>query len=189
MSASVVLFLVILLVAFLLFTTELFPLEISALSILVILVLFEIITPQDAFECFGNESIILIGSLFVLAGGLKRTGLISGLESHLLRVSKGSKSLSFLLVLLLVAFFSAFVSNTATLAISIPIVVSIAQRFGDSPRQWLLPVGFASLLGGMNTLIGTSTNIIISGMLPEYGLEPFSLFTTSTVGFPILICG
>ncbi len=189
MSTAVILFLVILFLAFLLFTTELFPLEISALGVLVLLVLFEIISAREAFESFGNESIILIGSLFVLVGGLRRTGLITSLESHLLRVSKGSRSLSFLLVLLLVAFFSAFVSNTATLAISIPIVVSISKRFGDSPRQWLLPVGFASLLGGMNTLIGTSTNIIISGILPEYGLEPFSLFTTSSVGFPILVCG
>ncbi len=186
---DIVIYCTLLLAAFGLFVKEIFPLEVSAILVLSTLVFTGILPAEEAFSGFGNQSIILIGSLFVLVGALQRTGIIKKLEVGLLNLSGESASLSFISVFFLVAFFSAFVSNTATLAVTIPVVVSISSKFGQSPRQWLLPLGFASLLGGMNSLVGTSTNIIISGLLPEYNIEPFSLFTTATIGFPLLLCG
>jgi di/tricarboxylate transporter len=184
-----VIFVAILVLAFFLFSREIFPLEISALLVLVLLVFTGILESAEALSSFGNQSIIMIGSLFVLVSGLNKTGLIKRLEAQLLAVGGKSKHISFAIVLVLVAFVSAFVSNAATLAVTIPVVVSMAEKFGDSPRKWLMPVAFASVLGGMNTLVGTSTNIIISSLLPDYGISSFNLFTTASVGLPILLLG
>ena len=189
MSYEIILFIAILVLAFTLFAREVFPLEVSALLILVLLVFSGILTKDQAFSSFGNESLVLIGSLFVMIAGLTKTGIIKKLEEYLIKLSRGSRTLSFTIILLLVAVVSAFVSNTATLAVTIPIVISLARQFNDSPKKWLMPVAFASVLGGMNSLIGTSTNIIISSLLPEYGMDSFSLFTTANVGIWILIIG
>ena len=189
LSLEPVIFVAILVLAFFLFSREIFPLEISALLVLVLLVFTGILESAEALSSFGNQSIIMIGSLFVLVSGLNKTGLIKRLEAQLLAVGGKSKHVSFAIVLVLVAFVSAFVSNAATLAVTIPVVVSMAEKFGDSPRKWLMPVAFASVLGGMNTLVGTSTNIIISSLLPDYGISSFSLFTTASVGLPILLLG
>ncbi|RMG40142.1 MAG: hypothetical protein D6719_11845 [Candidatus Dadabacteria bacterium] len=189
MYAEVILFSLILLLGLILFFREIFPLEISALLLMLLLVFTDILSPSEAFSSFGNQSIVLIGSLFVMIAGLNKTGLIKKLENTLLKVAGKNRNLTFTVLLMLIALFSAFVSNTATLAISIPIAVSIAKSFGESPKKWLMPIAFASLLGGMNTLVGTSTNIIISELLPHYGLEHFNLFTTSHVGLPILVGG
>jgi len=189
MDIMIGVYLTILVLGFFLFAREVFPLEISALLVLVLLVLTGILTAEDAFSSFGNQSIILIGSLFVLIAGLKKTGIIKRVEENLIRISGSNRTLSFVILLCLVAFVSAFVSNTATLAVSIPIIVSIARKFGDSPKRWLMPIAFASVLGGMNSLIGTSTNIIISSLLPDYNIPGFNLFTTAYVGFPILVVG
>ena len=184
-----IIYLAILVLGFTLFSREIFPLEISALLILCLLVLSGILTKQEAFSSFGNESLILIGSLFIMIAALNKTGIIKKIEQQILRFCGTNRNLSFVLILVLVAVVSAFVSNTATLAVTIPIIVSIAESYGESPRRWLMPIAFASVLGGMNSLVGTSTNIIISSLLPEYGLEEFSLFTTAQAGLPILIVG
>ena len=189
LDLQVLTYIVILALAFVLFVTELYPPEISALIVLIILISTGHLSQREALASFGNESIFMIGSLFVLSGGLAKTGLIVKLEHTLLRFGGASPRLTFLTVLLLVAVTSAFISNTATLAVVIPVAISIAQKYGISPAKWLMPIAFASLLGGMNTLIGTSTNIIISGLLPDYGLESFALFTTAQVGLPISIVG
>ncbi|MDC0358110.1 SLC13 family permease [Oligoflexia bacterium] len=189
MDPSIIIFIVILVLAFFLFTREVYPLEISAILILVLLVATGTLDAKHALSSFGNESLFLIGSLFILIAGLKKTGLVKRFEEVLIGICGESRNITFVIVLLLVAFLSAFVSNTATLAISIPIIVSMAKKFGDSPKLWLMPMAFASVLGGMNSLIGTSTNIIISSLLPEYNIQPFSLFTTANAGLPILFCG
>ena len=189
MDLNIIVYLSLLVLGFILFSREIFPFEISALLILVILVLTGIVDHKTAFANFGNDSIILIGSLFVMIAGLRRTGLIRKVEDFLLYIGGSNKYITLLLMMSLVAFVSAFVSNTATLAVIIPIAVSMARSFGEAPRTWLLPLAYISVLGGMNTLIGTSTNIIISGMLPELGLPEFKLFTTTVVGLPLLFAG
>ncbi|RMD84315.1 MAG: SLC13 family permease [Candidatus Dadabacteria bacterium] len=189
MDATVATFLCILFFALILFAKELFPLEISALLVSLILVITGILPYKEALESFSNDALFLIGSLFVLTAGLNKTGVIKAIERSLIRIAGKSKRLAYFIMLISVAVISAFVSNTATLAVVIPIVVSISKSFGDSPRRWLLPIALASVIGGMNTLIGTSTNIIISGMLGQYGLKPFSLFTTTQAAYPILLVG
>lgn len=186
---EIIIFIILLILAFVLFAKELFPPEISALFIVCLLVVFGLLNEKEALLGFANQSIILIGSLFVLIAGLKKTGLIKKLEDTIITISGKSRNLTFIFLLLLIALVSAFISNTATLAVAIPIIVSIAHKFNESPKQWLMPVAFASILGGMNTLVGTSTNIIISSLLPDYGLLEFSLFTTAKIALPILLVG
>lgn len=186
---EIIIFIILLILAFVLFARESFPPEISALFIVCLLVVFGLLKEKEALLGFANQSIILIGSLFVLIAGLKKTGLIRKLEDTIIKISGKSRNLTFIFLLLLIAIVSAFVSNTATLAVAIPIVVSIAHKFNESAKQWLMPVAFASILGGMNTLVGTSTNIIISSLLPDYNLPEFSLFTTTKIAMPILLVG
>ena len=185
----IVLYTIILFTGITLFIREVFPLEISALLILVLLVVTGILKPQEAFDNFGNQALIMIGSLFVLIDGLTNTGVIRTLEGKLQSITGENRNLSFILLLIVVGAVSAFVSNTATLAVSIPIVTAMARKFDESPKLWLMPIAFASVLGGMNSLIGTSTNIIISGLLPDYGLSAFNLFTTATYALPLSLIG
>ncbi|MCB0336508.1 MAG: SLC13 family permease, partial [Bdellovibrionales bacterium] len=189
MSIDIVLFLVILFGGFALLATEFMALEMVAFCVLLALVFTGLLPASDAFDSFGNQSIFLIGSLFVLIAGLRKTGIVSRLEDIITIVSDRPRWITFGVVLFVVAFISAFVSNAATLAVCIPLVVRLAKRYGESARSWLMPVAFASVLGGMNSLIGTSTNIIISSLLPAYGIPEFRLFTTAYVGFPILLVG
>lgn len=189
MTFQIAIFLAILSVAFFLFAKEIFSIEISALLVLVLLVLSGIVTKQEAFSSFSSDAIFLIGSLFVMTAGLNKTGVIRKLERALLKIAGRNRSLSYFTILVSVGLISAFVSNTATLAVVIPVVTSLARGLGESPRRWLLPVALASVLGGMTTLVGTSTNIIISGMLPEYNLPQFDLFTPLSISYPIFIFG
>lgn len=189
MTFTVLLYLAIVVAALVLFATEAFAIEVSAMLVLVLLVVSGILSSREAFANFGNEALILIGALFVLSGGLIRTGIVRQAEELLVRLGKDNQRACFSIMLLFVGAVSAFISNTATIAIMVPLVIGLAQRFGDSERKWLLPMAFVAMLGGTNSLIGTSTNILISGQLPHYGIERFGLFTTTWVGLPLLVVG
>jgi len=187
--SSQLIFVLILLLSVILFTFELLAIEITAILIMLILFFSGILSKQEALAGFSNDSIIMIGSLLILIAGLKKTGVLKKLEVLINKLTKFNRNVSFVAILFLVAVISAFVSNTATLAIAIPIVGALAKKYGESPKKWLLPIAYASVLGGMNSLIGTSTNIIISSILPDYGINGLKLFSTALVGIPILIAG
>ncbi len=182
-------FLAILALSFFLFSTEVLSLEISALVVLCLVILSNSADKLTCFQNFGNDSLIMIASLLVMVGGLQKTGVIRKFENLLVKYAGSNKSLTFFFLISSVALLSIFVSNTATLAVTIPIIVSISKRFNESPKTWLMPIAFASVLGGMNSLIGTSTNIIISGIIPNYGFDSFKLFTTTSIAWPILLIG
>lgn len=182
-------FILIIICAGVLFYRSILPLELCALAIVALLILSGIVPHKEAFSSFGNESVFLIGSLFVLTEGIKRTGLMQRGQDLLLHYSGNNRNVVFIILLLSVALLSAFVSNTATIAIAIPLAGTIARSLDESPGRWLLPLAYASVLGGMTTLIGTSTNIIISGLLPEYGYSSFNLFSLTPVTGLLLIPG
>lgn len=189
MDPTVLIYFAILCVALFLFYRDIFPFEISALIVLSLLVSSGIVPQREAFASFGNESLVMIGSLFVIVAGLHKTGIIELVEEQLLHFGGFSRSLGFAGLLIVVAFLSAFVSNTIITAISVPIVVAMAHRYGDSPRPWLLPMAYAAMLGGTNTLIGSSTNIVASSIITEHGFAPFSLFSITHLGLPVTLVG
>ncbi|MCM1066337.1 MAG: SLC13 family permease [Muribaculaceae bacterium] len=159
--------------------------DIVALLALLVLAVSGIITPAEALSGFSNSIVIMMVGLFVVGGAIFNTGLAKIIGAKLIALSGDSPMRLFLLVMAGTAFIGAFVSNTGTVALMLPIVVSMASTSGASASRLLMPLAFASSMGGMLTLIGTPPNLVISEVWEEAGHEPLSFFTFLPGG---LIC-
>lgn len=178
--------------ALLLFTRDRIPLQTSALVILCILAVgFEFFPYQyfdpklkemvdfhaiDFFHGFGHEALIAVCALMIMGSGLVKTGALEPVGDSLTRLWKWSPALSFLATLMLTALLSAFINNTPIVVLLIPILVSVALRTQSNPSALLMPMGFASLLGGMATTIGTSTNLLVISVAADLGLKTIGMF-------------
>mgnify|MGYP000288099205 FL=1 len=132
--------------------------DIVALCALVALLVFQILTPEEALSGFSNSIVIMMVGLFIVGGAIFQTGLAKVISSKLLKLAGNSETRLFLLVMLVTSGIGAFVSNTGTVALMLPIVVSMAMSFNSNPSRLLMPLAFASSMGGMMTLIGTPPN-------------------------------
>ena len=179
----------ILLVAVVLLITEKIPVDITALGILVVLTVSGILTPGEAVAGFASPAVFTVAAMFMISRGMIRTGAVGFIGQYLLRASKGSPHLAMVLMLLIVGISSAFINNTPIVVLFIPIVLSITCKFGVSPSKYLIPVSYISILGGTCTLIGTSTNIIVSDLSAAHGTGALSMFELAWLGVPIAIIG
>ncbi|HEX5887194.1 MAG TPA: SLC13 family permease [Pyrinomonadaceae bacterium] len=189
MTAQIGILLALLLVALVLFSLERIPLEIVAVLLVMALVLTNTLTPAEAFAGFGNDIVITIAGLFILTGGLAKTGVIDLVGRRLHRTAGDSEFRIAALIMLAAAFCAAVMKNTTTTAMFLPVVLGIAARRNISPSRLLMPLAFGAILGGTCTLIGTSTNLAVSGALPRYGIQPFTMFELTTVGVVIVAAG
>ncbi len=164
-------------------------LDLTAGFVILALALSGVVTPAEAIAGFGDPLVMMIAGLFVIGEGLHRTGVASWVGQRIAAWGRGSESHLILLLMPAVAFLSAFMSSTGVVAIFIPVVLSMAREARLSPRRLLLPLAFASLIGGMLTLIGTPPNIAVSRTLVDAGREGFSFFDFTPVGSVILIAG
>lgn len=179
----------ILVVTLYLLITEKISVDLTAIGIMVLLVVFNLLTPKEAISGFANPAVITIAAMFVVSKGLMRTGGIEFLSRKVITIAKGSVSLALAVILVTVAVASAFINNTPVVILFIPVVMAMCCELGLSPSKFLIPVSYASILAGTCTLIGTSTNIIISDLSASYGYGELSMFEISIVGVPIAICG
>ena len=163
--------------------------DIVALCALIALLVFQILTPEEALSGFSNSVVVMMVGLFVVGGAIFQTGLAKMISSRLLRLAGQSELKLFLLVMLATAGIGAFVSNTGTVALMLPIVVSLALNAGTTPARLLMPLAFASSMGGMMTLIGTPPNLVIQDVLVQAGHEPLSFFSFLPVGLLCLLTG
>ncbi|MCP5214545.1 MAG: SLC13 family permease [Pseudomonadales bacterium] len=173
-------------IALVLFTRERIPLETASLAVLVLLILgFEFfpygvgdeqIHAIDFFMGFGHEALIAVCALMIAGQGLVRTGALEPVGRQLARLWSVSPMLSLLLTLLVGAFLSAFVNNVPIVVLLLPILVSVSLRNNRPASQILMPMGFATLVGGMSTTIGTSTNLLVVSVASDMGLARFSMF-------------
>lgn len=163
--------------------------DLVALCALLALVLSGILTPEEALSGFSNSVVIMMAGLFVVSGAIFQTGLAKKVSGYILRVAGTSELRLFLLVMLVTAFIGSFVSNTGTVALMLPIVVSMAKTAKVSPARLLMPLAFASSMGGMTTLIGTAPNLIISDTLAHAGFERLSFFSFTPVGLICIVTG
>ena len=159
--------------------------DLVALCALVALLVTHILTPAEALSGFSNSVVIMMVGLFVVGGAIFQTGLAKKVSSYLLRLAGKSELKLFLLVMLVTAAIGAFVSNTGTVALMMPIVVSMAAGTNSNPRRLLMPLAFASSMGGMMTLIGTPPNLVIQSTLIDAGLPKLSFFSFLPAG---LVC-
>ncbi|NRB71658.1 MAG: SLC13 family permease [Xanthomonadales bacterium] len=187
---------VLIVVALVLFSREDIPLETTSLVVLVLLAVGFTIFPfeadgqrvvaSDFFLGFGNRALVAVCALMIVGQGLVATGALEPVGRFLARMWKWGPLFCLLLTLLITATLSAFINNTPIVVMMLPILVGVAVRTGSSPASTLIPMGFASILGGMATTIGTSTNLLVVNVAADLGMDPFSMF--DFVG-PVLIGG
>ncbi len=189
MTSDILLLLLILVVTITLFIRETFRLDVTALGVVFALILTGLLTPQEALSGFGHPVVILIALLFVVGEVIFRTGIAFSAGNWLTRVSGSNPIRLTSLLMLVVAFLSAFMSSTGAIAIFIPIALNLAYKLQISPSKLLMPMSIAALIGGMMTLIGTPPNLIVSHQLEEAGYEPFAFFDFTPLGAIILLVG
>jgi len=181
--------LALLLVSVVLFATERFRVDFIALGIMIVLILLGIVTPQEGVAGFVNSATITIASMFVLSAGLQRAGALNSLGALIKRWAGTSESQMILVFMLTAAVLSAFVLNTAVVAMFIPVVIKIAHDSGIAPSRLLMPLSFGAMLGGTLTLIGTSTNLLVNGIAVQAGLPAFGMFDFAPLGIIVLLTG
>lgn len=162
--------------------------DLVAVCALLVLTLFDILTPTEALAGFSNSVVIMMIGLFVVGAGIFRTGLAKMISSKILQTAGNSENKLFILVMLATASIGAFVSNTGTVAVMMPIIVSMAASANISPRRYLMPLAFASSMG-MFTLISTPPNLVIQNALIDAGYEALSFFSFAPIGFTALSVG
>ncbi|WP_244325660.1 SLC13 family permease [Shewanella aestuarii] len=162
--------------------------DVVALMALLACVFLGVVPSADAFSGFGHPAVITVASVLVLGYGLQISGAVDVLAKHLLPTSKGP-TLSILALISLAALLSGLINNVGALALLMPIAIQMAAKFGLPAGQVLMPLAFGSILGGMMTLIGTPTNMVVAGFRGASGLESFSMFDFSPVGVTVAVVG
>ncbi|MCZ6622647.1 MAG: SLC13 family permease [Deltaproteobacteria bacterium] len=189
MTLEIAFVLALLLVAIVCFVTERLSHDMIGLLVIVALGLTRILQPKELFHGFSNEAVVTIGAMFVLSTALVRTGTVAALGAKLTKFSQGSP-LRFLAYALTVAcVMSAFINNTPVVLVFIPAVLTVCNKLGVSPSKFLIPISFASMLGGSCTLIGTSSNILVSSLSDGAGFGVIGMFEFSTIGIALVIVG
>lgn len=180
---------IILMLTLYLLISERISIDLTAIGVVVLLVVFGLLTPQEAVSGFANPALITVAAMFVVSKGMLRTGGIEFLSRQIIKVARKNLVAALALILFSVAIASAFINNTPVVIIFIPVVMAMCCELGLSPSKFLIPVSYASILAGTCTLIGTSTNIIISDLSAQFGFEHISMFELAIIGAPIALVG
>jgi len=179
----------ILVVAMFLLITEKVPVDLTSIGIIVVLAITGILTPTEAIAGFASPAVITVAAMFLISQGMIRTGAVRFISQKVTDISRGRPTLAILLILVIVGAASAFINNTPVVVLFIPIILSLGCELDFSPSKVLIPVSYASILAGTCTLIGTSTNIIISDLSARHGLGSLGMFELSPLGVPIALLG
>ncbi len=190
MSLDNILILAILGGALVLFISERLRVDVVALLVLAVLILTGLVTIEEAFSGFASPAVVTVWSVFIISGALYRTGVADSLARAVLRLAGRDPLRLTVVIMVTVGVMSAFMNNIGAVAIMLPAVVSVARNLRIAPSKLLIPLSFASLMGGNMTLIGTPPNILAAEILRSYGgLEPFSFFDFTPTGLLILAAG
>jgi len=176
-------------VALILWVVEVLPVDLVSMLAVLALTVAGIITPDEALKGFGNPALITVACMFVLSAGLIRTGALDFVTGVMLDIGKGSKARSIGALMLTVAFISAFMNNTPVAVIFLPIVLGVAWKLEVAPSRLLIPLSYATILGGTCTLIGTSTNLLVSQAVEKAGRPPLGMFEFAGAGVIYAVTG
>ena len=189
MTADIIVVLVILAAVVFFLVTEWMALEVLALLVLGVLAVSGIVSPIEALSGFSNPAVVTIWAVFILSGGLTRTGIANILGRQLLKTAGGRQWVLVMVIMVVAGGLSAFMNNVAVAALMLPVVMDIARKTGRSPSALLMPLAYGSLLGGVTTMVGTPPNILVTEALRQNGLEPFALFDFTPIGLLVMVCG
>ncbi|MGD8865144.1 MAG: SLC13 family permease [Anaerolineales bacterium] len=181
--------LAILIAALVLFVTEWLRVDVVAFAVVVTLALTGVLTPEQAFAGFSNPAVLTIAALFIIGGAVMNSGLAGALGRRVLQIAGKSETRLIVVLMVAVALLSSIMSDTGTVAVLLPAVVAVARSAHIAPSKLLIPLSFGALLGGAATQIGTPPNIIVSDLLVESDLEPFTFFSFTPMGAALIVLG
>jgi di/tricarboxylate transporter len=179
----------ILVAAIVLFITEWLRVDVVAVGVLLALMISGVLTTGEALAGFSSTAVITIASLFVVGGAVLHTGLAGAIGRRILTIAGDSEWRLVLVIMVAVTLLSGFMSDTGTVAVLLPAIISLATTTKISPAKLLIPLAYGSLLGGAMTLIGTPPNIIVSDVLRDAGYEPFFFFSYTPMGLVLAAIG
>lgn len=189
MSEGIAITLILLVVALILFGSEKLPVDIVGILLVIGLVMSGVLDIHEGVAGFGNDIIITIAGLFVLVGGLTKTGVVDQIGRKLYQFAGNNEFWLTASIMMVAAVTASVLKNTTTTAMFLPIVMGLAEKAKIPPSKLLMPMAFGAILGGSCTLIGTSTNLAVSGAIKRYGMDPFSMFELTAVGSIVAIIG
>jgi di/tricarboxylate transporter len=189
LTIEIVAVLLLTLAAAFMFVTEVFRVDVVAIVVLVALALFGLVSPEQALSGFSNPATATVAAMFILSEALRVTGVVDGLAAVLGATVGRWLPLLYLALLAAAAAVSAFINNTAAVAVFIPLILGLCRRRGASPSRFFMPLSFAAQMGGVCTLIGTSTNILVSDIASRSGLRPFAMFEFTELGLWFCVVG
>lgn len=189
MTIEITIVFVILVGAIILFSLEKMPVDLTAIVVMAALLTTGIITPGEAISGFSNPATITVGAMFVISAALNKTGALLFFGDITSRVFRYGFLFALFSTMIVVSLVSAFINNTPVVAVFIPILLKVAKDNGINPAKLLMPLSFASIFGGVCTLIGTSTNILVSSIAVQYGQPAFGMFEFTRLGAIFLVIG
>ncbi len=186
---EIILVISLLIIAIILFATDKFPIDLITVGLLIVLTSLGILTPAEAFRGFGSDFIIMLASIFVVGAAMQKSGVLEIIGDRFIKIPR--KRIRWLptYIMSTVSITSAFMNNTTVTAMYVAPIVSICRKLRISPSKLLMPVAFASILGGTCTVIGTSTNIAVNAYLGKHGYPVFGMFDFAAIGLVLTIIG
>src|SRR5574339_563866 len=189
MTLPIVLLLTILAIALVLFFFEWISPDVTALGVLLALILFRLVPLDQAFVGFGSDTVIVILGLLIMTAALMRTGVVEWVGNKMLQFTNTRPASLLPLMMITVSVLGAFVSNTASAAFFLPVILGLNQSSKVSASRLLMPMAFASILSSSVTLISTSTNVVISGLIAQAGMPSIGMFELAPIGVPVMVAG
>ena len=189
MTFEIALVLGILATSLILFVSEVIRMDLVALLVLSALAVSGLVSTNEAFAGFSNSAVITVWAMFILSEGLTRTGIADIIGRQVMRLAGRREIAMIVVIMLTAAVLSAFMNNIGVAALMLPVVVEVARRTRISPSRLLMPLAYATLLGGLTTMIGTPPNLLISEMMTQNGYQSFGLFDFTPIGGVIMVVG
>ncbi|MDQ2690800.1 MAG: SLC13 family permease [Chloroflexota bacterium] len=189
MTLSIWILLIILVIALLLFSFEWVSPDVTALGVLLALIVFRLVPLDQAFSGFGSDTVMLLLGLLIMTAALMRTGVVEVVGRKLLEFTSKRPGTLLPATMLAVALLSTVINNTAAAAFFLPVILGLSQRAKLSASRLLMPMAFGAILASSVTLVSTSTNVVVSGLITQAGLAPIGMFELTPVGVPVLIAG
>jgi len=186
---EIIIVLTLLVIAIILFATEKVSVDIVTLIMLIVLCATRIVTPEEAYAGFSSDFIVILASIFVLTAALEETGILEFMIARLVKIAGRGPNILLLLVMMISGTISAFMNNTTVTAMFVSPLIGMSRKLKTSSSKILMPLAYASILGGTCTLIGTSTNVAVSGYIAKAGFDPIGMFELTGIGTIIFAVG